>query len=182
MSVTACGLWASTWQPPGLGVSTGLRMLIFSESNDPATLLPQLPKLGVGGLLHQELWTERRLFTLHPVPDGTHGFQASTSSLDLPGFTLQVSGVSTTHPWLRPETGCPPGFLPPLPHPHTESRASTDGSTSHMCLNSPSPALGTSWAWFRHSRPLPCPLVSPSVPQLCSLSYCLSDVPSKFGG
>lgn len=59
--------------------------------------------------------------------------------------------------WLRSETGCPPGFLPPLPHLHAESRASTDSSASHMCLDSPSPALGTGWAWFRHSGPLPCP-------------------------
>lgn len=94
-------------------------MVTFSESNDPATLPPQLPKLGVGGLLHQELWTERWLFTLHPVPDGTHGFQASTSSLDLPGFAIQVSGVSTTHPVApardRMSPWVPPSSFPP-PH------------------------------------------------------------------
>lgn len=107
---------------------------------------------------------------LHPVPNGTHRFQASTCGLASP-YRCVVRPLPTTQPVIQARDQMTP-WVPPssCPPPH---RVKSQVPTFYLPHVSGFTLSGP-WDWLCQVPALlatPLPLIAPSVPQLCSL-FC----------
>lgn len=136
-------------QPSGLGVSRDHRAGTFSgsgqEGGDKVAQIQPCSSLSSpdveGTVATGAMYREAAFHAQSPHTARTHHYP-SLPTLCLPrfwpGFTLQVSGMSITIQWPRPETWM--SFVSPCflsLHPRAESRGRTASAPSHMLLGSP---------------------------------------------